>query len=67
MGAQALLWFGIAGGAAALAVTMLYNRYVRRAPQDVRGGNSAALFAGFLLLFALGALAAGVASVAAGR
>jgi hypothetical protein len=50
-----------------LALTMLFNRYVRRAPRAVRGGGSVALFAGFLLLFALGALAAGLASVAAGR
>ncbi len=67
MGGQAIVWFGIAGGAAAVALTLLYNRYVRRTPQAVRAGGSFALFAGFLFLFALGALAAGIASVATGR
>jgi hypothetical protein len=67
VGGQALIWFGIAGGAAVAAVTLLYNRYVRRTPQAVRAGGSFALFAGILFLFALGAAAAGMAAVAAGR
>ncbi len=67
MGGQALVWFGIAGGSAAVALTLLYNRYVRRTPQAVRAGASFALFAGILFLFALGAAAAGVAAMAAGR
>ena len=67
MGEQAILWFGIAGGALVAALTLLYNRYVKRAPQATRSGGSFTLFAVFMLLFAIGAAAAGVAAAAAGR
>jgi hypothetical protein len=67
MGGQAMLWFGIAGGAAALGLTLLYNRYVRRSPQAVQSGGSFTVFALFMLLFATGAAAAGVFAVLAGR
>jgi hypothetical protein len=62
-----LIWFGIAGGAVALAVSLLYSRYVRHDPQAVRSGGGFTLFAAFLLLFAMGALVAGLASLRAGR
>ena len=67
MGAQALIWFGIAGGAAAIAASLLVDRYVRRSPRAVRSGGGFTLFAVCMLLFALGAAVAGVAAVRADR
>ncbi len=56
---QALIYFGLAGGAAALGVSLLVARYVRRDPQAVRSGGAFAFFAGCMFLFALGAATAG--------
>lgn len=67
MGAQAVLWFGIAGGAAIFGGSLLYNRYVRRTPQAVSSRGSFTLFGIFALLFAIGAAVAGLVAVAAGR
>jgi hypothetical protein len=67
VGPQALIWFGIAGGAVALALTLLYSRFVRRDPQAIRSGGGFTLFAIFLLLFGVGALVAGLASLRVGR
>ena len=60
-----MIYFGAAGGSLALAVSLLYARYVRKEAQAVRPGSGSTLFAVCLLLFALGAAAAGLAS--AGR
>lgn len=67
MGPQAMIYFGIAGGSLALALSLLHTRYVRRDPQAVRSGGGFTFFAGFMLLFALGAATAGIASFRAGR
>lgn len=67
MGPQAFIWFGIAGGSVALALSLLYARFVRRDPRAVRSGGGSTLFALCLLLFGLGAVVAGYASVQAGR
>jgi hypothetical protein len=67
LGAQALVWFGVAGAAVAVALSMLHARYVRKEAQAVRSGGGFALFAGFLLLFAVGAAVAGYAAARAGR
>lgn len=67
MGPQALIWFGIAGGAVALALSLLFSRFVRRDPHAVRSGGGFTLFAIFLLLFGIGALVAGLASMRVGR
>jgi hypothetical protein len=48
MDAQALLWFGIGGGAAWFGVSLLYQRYVKK------------MFAILMFLFAIGAVAAGI-------
>ena len=64
---QALIYFGVAGGSLALALSLLYARYVRRDPQAVRSRGGFTLFAIFLLLFAVGAAAAGLFSTRAGR
>ena len=67
VGLQALIYFGVAGGALVLALSLLYARYVRRDPQAVRSRGGFTLFAVFLLLFAVGAAAAGLVSARAGR
>ena len=67
MGAQSLIWFTIAGGAVALAISLLYARFVRRDANAVRSRGGATLFAMFMLLFAAGAAAAGFIAVKAGR
>jgi hypothetical protein len=67
LGPQALLWFGIAGGAALVAISMIFRRFVRRDTYAVRSRGGFTLFAVFMLIFALGAAAAGLAAVSAGR
>jgi hypothetical protein len=67
MGSQALLWFGIAGGAVIFAVSLLIDRYVRKSPRAIGSRGGFTLFAMFMMVFALGALAAGIASWRAGR
>jgi hypothetical protein len=67
LGPQALLWFGIAGGALALGFSLLYERFVRRESRAVRSRGGFTLFAFFMLLFAAGAALAGLASVGVGR
>ncbi len=64
---QTVIYFGVAGGSLALALSLLHARYVRKEPQAVRSGGGFTLFAAFLLLFALGAVAAGLVSARSGR
>lgn len=66
MNVQSLIYFGAAGGALALALSLLNARYVRKDAQAVRPGSGFTLFAVCLLLFALGAVAAGFVSARAG-
>ncbi len=67
MGGQALVWFGMAGGAAVFALSLLHARYVQKAPRAVQSRGAFTLFAIFMLIFALGAAAAGVAAARLGR
>jgi hypothetical protein len=67
LGAQTVIYFGVAGGSLGLAVSLLYARYVRRDPQAVQSGGGFAVFAAFMLLFAVGAAVAGYVSLQAGR
>ncbi|MCC7022566.1 MAG: hypothetical protein IT338_07050 [Thermomicrobiales bacterium] len=67
MGPQAIIYFGIAGGAAALALSLLYDRYIRRDPQAVHSRGGFTYFAIFMLMFSLGAAIAGIVAVRAGR
>jgi hypothetical protein len=60
---QSLLWFGIAGGAAVFALSLLHARYIAKQPRAVRSRGSYTLFAILMLFFALGAAAAGVFSL----
>ncbi len=67
MSPQALIDFGVAGGSLALALSLLYARYVRHDPQAVRSRGGFTLFAACLLLFAVGAAVAGLVSAQVGR
>ena len=67
MGTQALIWFTVAAGAAAFAASLLHARYVRKTAQALGSRGGFTLFAVFMLLFAIGAAVAGIASAGAGR
>jgi len=67
VGAQALIWFGVAGGAAAIGFSLLHARYVRKDAHAVRSGGGFTLFALFMFVCAVGALIAGVAAARVGR
>lgn len=66
MQTEALVWFGIAGGALLFAATLLYQRYVQRMPRAVQSRGSFAMFAAIMVLFAIGAFIAGIAAAGAG-
>lgn len=67
MGAQSIIWFCVAAGAAIFAVSLLNARYIRRDTRAIRSRGSYTLFAIFMLLFAIGAAGAGIAAIHAGR
>ena len=67
MGAQSLVWFGIGGGAALFAFSLLRKRYITKEQQAVRSRGGFTLFAILMLIFAAGAIVAGFASARAGR
>lgn len=62
MNGAAMVWFGIAGGALVFAFTLLYQRYVSKDPRAVQSRGSFTMFAGLMVLFAIGATVAGIAS-----
>jgi hypothetical protein len=59
MDAQAIVWFGIGGGAAVFALSLLYQRYVQKLPKAVNSGSSFVMFAGMMAAFAIFAIVAG--------
>jgi type II secretory pathway component PulJ len=61
------VWFGIGGGAALFAISLLRQRYVTKEQQAVRSRGGFTLFALLMLAFAVGAILAGIASAGAGR
>ncbi len=61
--AQALLWFGISGGAAVFAGSLLYQRYIKREARAVESRGSFTLFAILMLCFAAAAFLVGVLTV----
>lgn len=63
MNAQSLIWFGISGGSALFALQLIRARYITKERQAVRSRGGFTLFAVFALIFAVGALAAGLASL----
>lgn len=62
-----MLWFGIGGGAALFAMSLLRQRYIAKEQHAVRSRGGFTLFAIFMLIFAIGAIVAGFASAGAGR
>ncbi len=60
MTVQALIWFGIGGGALTFAGSLLHARYIERAPRAIQSRGSFTMFACLMLLFAAGAFAAGL-------
>jgi hypothetical protein len=60
--AQSLVWFGIAGGSALFALSLLNARYVRKEQRAVKSRGGFTLFAILMLIFAAGAFVAGLAS-----
>jgi hypothetical protein len=58
----AIVWFGISGGALVFAITLLFQRYVKKTPHAVQSRGSFAMFAFIMVLFAIGAAVAGIAS-----
>lgn len=67
MGPQAILWFAIGGGALVFAFTLLYRRYIAKTPEALQSRGAFTLFAGLMVLFAIGAFAAGLAAFDSGR
>jgi hypothetical protein len=67
VGAQSLLWFGIGGGALVFAISLLRRRYIEKDRYAVSSRGGFTMFAVLMLIFAFGAIAAGIASAAAGR
>ncbi len=59
----AIVWFGISGGALVFAISLLYQRYVKKTPHAVQSRGSFAMFAFIMVLFAVGAAVAGIASI----
>lgn len=60
---DSILWFGISGGTAWFAGTLLWQRYVKRTPYAIQSRGSFLLFAIFALIFSVGALAAGFITI----
>jgi len=67
LGPQAFIWFGVAGGAVAIGLSLLHARYVRRDEQAIRSGGGFTLFALFMFACAVGAAVAGIAAMRVGR
>jgi hypothetical protein len=67
VGAQSLLWFGIGGGALVFALSLLRRRYIEKEKYAVSSRGGFTMFAILMLIFALGAIAAGIASAGVGR
>jgi len=63
LNAQTLVWFGIAGGAFVFALSLLHARYIAKQHRAVQSRGSYTLFALLMMLFALGAAAAGIISL----
>ncbi len=63
MGAQSIIWFVIGIVALLSGVRLLVRRYILRSPQALQSRGSYTLFAVFMIIFALGAFAAGLVSM----
>jgi len=62
-----LVWFGIGGGSALFALSLLRRRYITKDQYAVGSRGGFTLFAILMLIFAVGAIIAGFASANTGR
>lgn len=60
MDAQAIVWFGIGGGAAMFALSLLFQRFIQKLPKAVNSGSSFVMFAGMMVAFSVFAIIAGL-------
>ncbi|MEJ7839176.1 MAG: hypothetical protein WKF81_10180 [Thermomicrobiales bacterium] len=60
MDTQAIVWFGIGGGAALFALSLLCQRFIQKLPKAVDSGSSFVMFSGMMVAFALFAILAGI-------
>ena len=63
MDAQSILWFGLSGGALIFALSLIRQRYITRTPRAMQSRGSFTMFAILMLIFSIGALVAGLASL----
>lgn len=63
MDTQALVWFGIAGGSALFALSLLHQRYISKIPRAVNSRGGFVMFAICMLFFAAGAFIAGLVAI----
>jgi hypothetical protein len=61
--AESILWFGISGGTLAFAISLLWQRYVKRTPHAVQSRGSFLMFAILALIFSVGAFFAGLVTM----
>ena len=63
MNVQSIIWFvlGVVGFFSGLR--LLFQRYVQRTPRALQARGSFTLFAVFMIIFGIGAMAAGFASL----
>lgn len=54
MGFDTILWFGISGGTLAFAISLLWQRYVKRTDRALQSRGSFLMFAILALIFAIG-------------
>ncbi len=63
MDAQSILWFGLSGGALIFALSLIRQRYITKTPRAMQSRGSFTMFAILMLIFSIGALVAGLASL----
>ena len=63
MDAQSILWFGLSGGALIFGLSLIRQRYFTKTPRAMQSRGSFTMFAILMLIFAIGALVAGLASL----
>jgi hypothetical protein len=63
MDLESIIWFGISGGTLAFAISLLWQRYVKKTPHAVQSRGSFLLFAILSLVFSIGAFFAGLVTL----
>jgi hypothetical protein len=63
MNFDSILWFGISGGTLAFAISLLWQRYVKKTPHAMQSRGSFLMFAILSLIFSVGAFFAGLFTI----